>query len=409
MPGIELAGSAIPSHVDPALVRDWPLKATSTLLDPYKEIIPRIHAEWPEAVYALGGHSKGGDVWIFRRAEAFREIYIRSELFTAKQQTLMSRLIGEDWDMLPNEIDQPEHFFYRSILNPRFTPRAMAAMHDKVQQAASHYLDKIQAKKEADFVSEFTLRFPIAIFLSLVDFPLDKVEYYLKLEFDIIASPDLAVKANAFGTVCRILKDVIAERRARPSDDLFSYLLQAEYRGRKLTDDEVMRTGATLYLGGLDTVAQVMGWSIRHLAQNQDQQRLLRENPELVPGALEELIRAYAVATTSRRVTQDVEFRGVKLAQGDFISLPTFLAARDPAEYGDPNRIDFDRVNKRNVTFGTGAHSCLGVHLARRELLVAMQQVLRRFPNLRFADGEDATWHFGPVLGLDKMVLTWDH
>lgn len=162
-----------------------------------------------------------------------------------------------------------------------------------------------------------------------------------------------------------------------------------------------------LSIAGFDTVYGKLGWIVWHPAQDEDLQHRLRESPEDVTQATEELLRAFSTASTSRDVKQDLVFHGVQMRAGEWVSARLSLAARDPEAYADPHRIDIDR-KPRHIAFGTGPHTCLGVRLAKREIKVVLVTLLSRFRNIRIPAGARHEFHICSVFGIDRLRLQWE-
>src|SRR5262249_11110854 len=171
--------------------------------------------------------------------------------------------------------------------------------------------------------------------------------------------------------------------------------------------DEVMGMCLTFYLGGLDTVIASLGWHMHYLATHPDLQQRLRAQPELIPGAVDDLYRAFGVTTTRRYVKRDLEFKGVNLKKGDRILMPTSIAGRDPAAFADPDRVDPER-RPHGMTFATGIHNCIGMHLARREARYVLEEFLLRFRNIRLANGKQPRWQTDGSWSFEYLPLEWD-
>lgn len=397
-----------PDHVPPELAVDWPLSNRApTIEDPFDVLVPRIH-QGPRAIYARHAHNMGHAAWVFRRAEDVRSLFMDPKRFSSFGNTQISWIFGEDWDLIPIEIDQPMHLRYRMLLQPLFTPSRMALLEDGVRHAARHFAGAFAERGECDFVTEFAEPFPVSVFLNMMGLPLEEMERFLQHEKDFMHNPSLDAKSRAMLAIKKVLEDAFAERRRKPGEDMLSMLLAAEIDGRKLTHPELMATGITFYLGGLDTVTATLGWMFRHLALHPDHQHALRERPGLVATGVEELTRAYAPVGTNRTAACDFEFAGVQIRRGDHVLASTPLTARDPEEYDRPNEIQLDRTHSRYLTFATGPHNCLGIHLARRELVAAVEEVLPRLRNFRIKPGTAVSWHLGAVLGLNSLPLIWD-
>ena len=161
-------------------------------------------------------------------------------------------------------------------------------------------------------------------------------------------------------------------------------------------------------MAGLDTVAAAIGFDLNYLAKNPDEQARLRAQPELIKPAVEELLRAYPTITPVRRATKDVTFEGILIKQGDVIVCPSMVANRDPAEFPEPDRIDLTREINRHVAFAYGPHRCLGSHLARRELVIGLEEWLARIGPFRIKEGTAPITYGGYVFGIEPLVLAWD-
>jgi cytochrome P450 len=201
---------------------------------------------------------------------------------------------------------------------------------------------------------------------------------------------------------------VLEERRTERQDDIVSYLLELRVDGRPLDDDELRQICTLLYAAGLDTVAGQLGYTFLHLAQHAEHRRLVIEQPERIPAFVEEALRMYSIVTTNRIVTRDVEFAGCPMKAGDRVLLSIPAADRDPLAFPDSTTFDVDRVSNRHIAFAAGPHRCLGSHLARLELRIALEEWHRRIPEYRVADGIDVRFHVGGVAGVDNLPLVWD-
>ena len=222
-------------------------------------------------------------------------------------------------------------------------------------------------------------------------------------------TPEMMTEAGAVtGKLMDYMSAVVEERRAEPRDDIVSYLLTCEVDGRPLSDDELRTMLFLLYVAGLDTVAGELGYAFLHLAEHPEHRQMITEEPETIPAFLEEVLRMNAIVTTARLVTADTEFAGCPMKKGDRLVLPTAAANLDPAEFDEPLTFVADRPANRHITFGAGPHRCLGSHLARLELRVAMEEWHRRIPDYRIADGAVVEHRVaGGVGGLRGLPLVW--
>jgi cytochrome P450 len=203
------------------------------------------------------------------------------------------------------------------------------------------------------------------------------------------------------------LLDVIKARQVAPTDDFASFVVTSEIEGKRVTTEEALGICYLMLVAGLDTVAAILGFGFKHLAQDQDNQRLLREEPGLIPNAIEEILRAHAPVVTARFATRDVQFHGVTIKAGECVSLCTALSGLDASEFPEPHKIDFRRENLRHMTFSVGPHRCIGSHLARRELKIALEMWLAQFPPFRVKPGKTPFAHATGVFGVDYLPLVW--
>src|SRR5690606_2511092 len=367
----------IPPHVPSELVRFYPLAQRKTVHEnPFETMVADVHASEPDIFYASNVYP--GDVggWVVKRREDLRAVYMDEEHFTKKGFSGFAALLGENWSLIPTELEPPRHGAFRHVLNPLFAPRRMAALTDKVRMRARELLDKFKHRGECDFASEFAVPFPVSIFLELFGLPQDPMGQFLAWEQKLLHVPDQAERAAATRAVKHFLLDAIAERRNNLGDDLISNAIQIQIDGKPITEEEILGHCFNLFVGGLDTVASTTGLHFYHLAAHPEQQQQLRDDPTRIPVAMEELLRAYAPVTTFRTCTKQTQIHGVTIMPGDKVAMTTSLAASDPSVYAQPDVVDFDR-GPTHVTFGFGAHRCLGANLARREIQIAYEEVLK--------------------------------
>ncbi|MEQ1882946.1 MAG: cytochrome P450, partial [Burkholderiales bacterium] len=253
----------------------------------------------------------------------------------------------------------------------------------------------------------FSSLFPSYVFLGLMGLPREMLAQFLAWEDGFLRGDSMETRAGAIRAIYDYFRELLAEHRARPQDNLMSLVATGETDGRRLTDDEAIGMCITLYIGGLDSVASGLGWYMRHLALDLDLQQRLRSDNRLIRPAVDELSRAYGTNSTIRTVTLDTEFHGVPMREGDIVAMPTFLSSRDPRAFADPHVVDIDR-NARSMTFGTGPHNCVGIHLAKREAMLVISEFLSRFENIRIPDGAQASWTTQTIWGVKNLPLQWD-
>lgn len=401
----ELPQVPTPAHVPEELVRPFPfIFGMMTDQHPFTDLADSVHQQ-PPVFYTPHAYPGGTPAWIVRRAADLRTIYFDTEHFSNKDFSPFPKLIGENWSSLPAETDPPMHKLYRAFVNPMFTPKAMAKLEDQVRGYARGAVEGFKAKGECEFMKDFAFELPIKVFLDLMGLPHDRIPQFLEWEMELLHNHDLGKIAVATRSVVDFLEEEIEDRRANPTGDLISYGVHTEIDGRKLTRDELIGFAFNLFIGGLDTVSTNMGLQFWHLATHADDQQKLRADPALIPDAIEELMRAYPAVTTFRTVVKQVEVNGVTFMPGDKVAMSTTLAGRDPEEYDNPADVRFDR-KPRHVSFAYGPHLCLGMHLARREMRIAMEEFLATIPAFRLKEGHRVQCHLGMIQPVD-LPFVW--
>jgi len=369
--------------------------------------------------------------WVLTRYDDIADALIRPRDLSSQVGMLAMR----PW--IPQAIDPPAHTGYRRLLNPWFAAEAMTKLEPHLEQYAGDLLEKMLAKDEFDFVADFADPFPTVIFCELVGFPLADYPQLMDWKNVLMHADDghsrgrelalakgraLGIPVDAGVTTAQFfqiravtgleiygyLKKLVDERREQPADDLITKLLHAKYEGeRPLTQEEVEDTLFLLFMAGLDTVASVLGLIVKGFAEDPAKRRefvALMEDPERVAPAIEELVRYHAIVTMPRRATHALGFRGEQIAENELVACPSPAANRDPAQFPHPNELIFDRAPNRHIGFGFGPHRCLGIHLARRELRIALQAFQRRLPDYRLHRSKPAEL-FGGMKGVSSLWL----
>ena len=323
--------------------------------------------------------------------------------------------IGQEQPLIPLQQDPPLHTTYRRLLNPPFAPKKIAQLEPEVRRLVTGLIDAFVDRGHCDFNDEFATPLPSTIFLRLMGLPQSDLPMFLQWR-DNIVRPDVdpadfdaaeEIRARTGKEIKAYFEAAIAAARRDPGDGLLGELVHAEIEGRALTDDELLGISQLMLLGGLDTVTATLDCMITYLARHPDRRRRLVEEPGLIPMAVEEMLRAETpVQVIARTVVQPVTVQGVDLEPGDPVMLVLGAADVDPSVFDDPHAVDFGRDAARHVAFGGGNHRCVGAHLARLELRVALEEFHRRIPDYRIADGADV--HFSPgIRQASRLPLAW--
>jgi cytochrome P450 len=353
--------------------------------------------------------------WVFTRHDAVSDIYKTPELFSSEAIT--------PWDpdpiyrFVPTQIDAPDHIKYRRIVNPWFSPRAIDGAEDRMRALCRGLVEDVAQAGGCDFVNSFGLRFPTEAFLSMVGLEASEADVFVPLVEDFFAgfSGDPAgqtAMANALVEIRAYWARALDERRGDVEEregDLASHLLHARFDDRLLTDAELLDMLTVLVLAGLDTTRGTLGYLFHHLATHPEHRRRLIAEPELIPAAVEEVLRFYPIIFgDGRKVTRDVEFHGVQLARGDMVYALVSGANRDPRAYERADEFLIDRKRNVHMGFANGPHRCLGMHLARRELQLAVEEWLRVVPDFRLATDEPLAERGGGMMTLLTLPLAWE-
>jgi cytochrome P450 len=317
--------------------------------------------------------------------------------------------------MIPEELDPPEHTKYRQLLTPLFAPQSIDTLEPMVQSWCVELIDGFVGRGHCDLNRDFARQYPTMIFLRLMGLPkggvgdfVERVDAGMRQAADLGFSEAQSMTGAYIAAMSGYMNAVLEERRDQREDDIVSYLLDLEVDGRPLDDDELRQICTLLYAAGLDTVAGQLGYAFLHLARHPEHRRLVTGQPDRIPAFVEEALRMYSIVTTNRIVTRDVEFAGCPMKAGDRVLLSIPAADRDPLAFPDADRFDVDRPNNRHIAFAAGPHRCLGSHLARLELRVAVEEWHRRIPEYRVAEGADVQFHVGGVAGVDNLPLVWN-
>ena len=317
----------------------------------------------------------------------------------------------------PITYDPPRHGPARHILMSWFTPNAIRPLEVRTREMCAELIDRLSEQNGCDAAEDYAKHIParvIAYMLGVPESDGDKFRGWIQETLEEgITDPAKAIHGrdgmnNYFG-------EQVALRRAQrangepPGDDLVSTLLDATIDGQPLDDDHMVNTLRLLLTAGIDTTWSAIGASLYHLASHpEDRERLIAE-PELMPTAIEELLRAYAPVTMARVVVEDTEVAGCPVKAGQMVMLPFPSANRDPEVFPDADKVILDRAENRHLAFGIGIHRCLGSNLARMELRVALEEWLRRIPNFELADPDSVTWSQGTVRGPRRLPVRFGH
>jgi len=347
--------------------------------------------------------------WVITESELVREALQQPHIFSSSVVTPLEEDPPYKW--IPEMLDPPEHTVWRQLLAPHFAPKLMERMEDRVRSRCVEIIDSFADKGHCDFLTDFAWRYPTTIFMELMGLPLAGLEQFLAWEHDILhltaeEDPDRSRAVGAMIAVQEYFAVLIEEKRAQPGDDLLSAALDWQIDGKPIPQPDMLSWCLLMFMAGLDTVSIQLTYSYWYLAQHADARQRLVGDPTVIPSAVEEFLRYFAFVAPSRKVMEDIDFHGCPFNEGDMVLVPLSAATRDPANFPDPTEVRLDRSPNNHVAFGVGPHRCLGSHLARRELRIALEEWHARIPDYHLTDGVDITEH-GGMYGIDVMELSW--
>lgn len=408
---VERARAEVPSHIPADRIRDIDMYALDGIEEGYHEAWKRVQGpDTPGMIWTpfTGGH------WIATKGELIREIYGDPERFSS-EVIFLPKEAGEKYQMVPTRMDPPEHTPYRRALDKGLSIAQMRKVEDKVRDVAVELIDGFLARGECDFSSEYAAIFPVRVFMALADLPLSDVPVLCEFARQMTRpegqnpeemAADLEAGNNGFFAY---VDPIIKARRGGRGDDLITVMVNADINGEPISHDKALGLVALLLLGGLDTVVNFLSFFMIHLGRNPQKVAELRDDPLVLMRGVEELFRRFPVVSEARMVAKDLSFDGVELKRGDMVLLPTTLHGLDETENPDPWELNFARRALSHTTFGGGPHRCAGMHLARLEVTITLQEWLKRIPEFRLRSDSQPVYQSGIIAAVQNVPLVWSH
>jgi cytochrome P450 len=308
----------------------------------------------------------------------------------------------------PIDADQPDHTWTRRLMLPWFSHARVAEYEPFTRELCNRLIDGFIDDGSADAAGDYARQIPVRVISLVLGVPDEMAETFTGWVQDFLEFAHEEARATrGRDAMVLYLLEQLEYRRANPGDDLISALLHTEVEGKPVDDLVIMGMAALTLIAGVDTTWSGIGSAMLHLATNpQDVKRLIDE-PEIMPLAIEELLRAYSPVTMARIATDDVEVAGCPIKAGDKVLMNFPGANRDPEVFDHPDEVILDRAQNRHVAFGAGIHRCAGSNLARMEMRVAVETWIERIPEFRLADGAEVTWAGGQVRGPRQVPVVF--
>jgi len=308
----------------------------------------------------------------------------------------------------PISADPPLHTWTRRLILPWMSPQKSASYEPMTRDLCNRLIDGFIATGRADLAADYAQQIPVRVIAHILGVPTDMSDTFTGWVRDVLEfAYDAERRQRGTMGVIQFFIDALAERRENPGDDLISELLHTRIDGEPIEDSIIIGMCALMLIAGVDTTWSAIGSSIWHLAAHPEDRRRLVAEPELMPTAIEEFLRAYSPVTMARRLLEDVEYKGCPMKAGERVLMNFPGANRDPEVFDRPDEVILDRAINRHVAFGAGIHRCAGSNLARMELRVSIEAWLARIPEFELLDPSAVTWAGGQVRGPRSAVVTF--
>ena len=340
--------------------------------------------------------------------EAVREIAHDTEHFSSRRVLVRDIRPEITQPAPPITSDPPEHKPAKQLLLPPFTPDAVKKLEPRVRAICNELIDGFVGDGKCDAAARYSKHIPVRTIAHMLGIPEKDSDLFIKWIHEIL---ELGIKDNdrlmqAVQEMTGYFAGHIEQRKQHPTDDLISTLMNARNaNGQPLSDAHVLGSLRLLLIAGIDTTWSAIGASLWHLARTpSDRDRLIAE-PDLMPVAIEELLRAYSPVTMAREVIKETTVSGCPIKPGNMVLLSFPAANRDPAVFPDADKVVIDRRENRHAAFGLGIHRCVGSNLARMEMTVAIEEWLKRIPDFRLDPAGRVTWSEGTVRGPRQLPM----
>ncbi|MEY2425294.1 MAG: hypothetical protein QOI61_866 [Actinomycetota bacterium] len=347
---------------------------------------------------------------IVGNAEDIREVLMHPDVYSSGVDAVQ---IGQVRPLIPLQIDPPRHKYFRRLLDPIFGRETVAELEPRTRELVKELIDAVKDNGGCNFHESLAEPLPSTVFLQLMGLPVERTKEFIELKDGIVrpaasTNEERIAMTDATGQkIYAVLKEAIAERDKDRKEDLISMLLDASVDGEQLTHDQVEDILYLMFLAGLDTVTASLDCMISYLAQHPDHRKQLVEDPSLIHHAIEEMLRWETPVTGVIRITsQDTELGGCPIPAHTQVSVILGSSNTDEKQWERADEVDFHRDTKGHLAFGGGNHRCLGAHLARMELRVALEEWLAAVPDFAIKDGVELRYSQG-LRSIDNLELVW--
>jgi cytochrome P450 len=372
-----------------------------------------------KALLEAGGTIEPMEGVIFNFSRTNIEYVLRNhELFSSQ----VEMKLGNVRPLIPLNVDPPKHASYRKLLDPLFAPKRMDEQEADITRRVNALIDTFIDEGGCNFSEQFADLFPTSVFLGLLGLPEEELPMFLRLRDGILhsekADPDAmfdidkrrAVQDATGQEIYDYFDKIIELRQREPAEDIITRFLTVEIEGERLSHDDILDICFLFLIAGLDTVTDSLTCFFAFLAQHPDHRRQIVDDPSVIPSAVEELLRweSPVAGGVPRMATRDLELPdGHRVKEGTAVMISYGAANVDPSGCDDPFAVRFDRAKNPHLAFGGGVHRCLGSHLARRELRVALREWHRRIPEYRIKPGHENLEYTPGLRFVKDLTLDW--
>jgi len=312
--------------------------------------------------------------------------------------------------LIPLESGPDEHRRYRRLLLPVFNPKVVQTMEQAVREQARAVLDSTLAKVPLDFLTDIAKPIPTRVFAEQMGLETSMLPQFYEWETGFYRAPTAEERMACGENIAAYLQQVVLGHQARSGGgDIVDLLLAAEVEGEKLAPEEVHGIAYLLFLAGIDTVASMLSLTMLQFARNPEQYAALHEKPDLIAASIDEFLRLNAFISLNRICERDIELAGVLVRKGDNVVIPSAITSRDPGVFPKPDAFNVERSRtelNQHHAFGAGAHKCIGLHLAKLEVRVVLEEFCRRVKAVSLDPTRQMVGHGGTTMGLDVLPIT---
>ncbi len=385
-----------------SLLTDYDIFEPSFIANPYPG-----YSEIRESECPIAHTDRYQGSWLPTRYEDVVALAQEYEVFTSRGILVMPPPPGQAEGAYggvaapPITSDPPDHHWHRRLILPVFAPQAVAKYEQGTKDLCNALIDEFIDKGTADAAADYAQHIPVRVISTMLGVPFDMEEEFTDWVRGVLENMhDLERRKRSRQSIIEFFLAQVEDRKKNPRDnDLITELLNTEVEGKKVPIEYVLGVCNLMLVAGIDTTWSAIGSVMWHMAQHPEHRKQLRENDDLWPTAIEELLRVYAPVTMARIVDRDIEFQGCPMKAGDRVLMAFPAANRDPRQFENPDEVILDREHNRHVAFGSGIHRCAGSNLARLEVRIALQTWLERIPEFELVDPASVTWAGGQVHG----------